>query len=59
MNGTATMIMKNGQVSNVPISVKIMDDSAESILLDPTKTKNHFDNTPIFGTVIRHVLVKK
>jgi len=59
MNGTAIVTMKNGPVSNVPISIKIMDDSAVSIWLDPTKTNNHFGNKPIFGTVVKHVLVKK
>ena len=40
MNGTATVTMKNGPVTNVPISIKIMDDSAMSIWLDPSKPNN-------------------
>src|ERR671931_55765 len=48
-NGTATITMKEGPVHNVPISIWV----------DPTKTDNHFGNTPIFGTILKHVVVKK
>jgi len=49
-NGTTTVIMKGVPVKDVPISIALMDDSAVSIWLDPTKVKNHFGDTPIYGT---------
>jgi hypothetical protein len=36
---------------NVPISVKIIDRSAFSLWIDPSKIGNHFGNTPIYGIV--------
>ena len=47
--GTSTVTMKDGPV-NVPTKIILMDESAVSIWLDPSKTKNHFGNTPIYGT---------
>jgi hypothetical protein len=58
-NGTATITMKEGPVHNVPISIRAMNDNTISIWVDPTKTNNHFGNTPIFGTILKHVVVKK
>ena len=52
-NGTATASMKNGPVTNIPISIKFMGDKVISIWLDPTKINNHYGNTPVFGTVIK------
>jgi hypothetical protein len=48
-NGTATVSLKAGPATGVPISIKLMDDSAVSIWVDPSKTENHFGNTPIYG----------
>ena len=58
-NGTSTITMKEGPVHNVPISIRAMNDNTISIWVDPTKTNNHFGNTPIFGTILKHVIVKK
>jgi hypothetical protein len=58
-NGTATITMKEGPVHSVPISIRAMNDNTISIWVDPTKTDNHFGNTPIFGTILKHVIVKK
>jgi hypothetical protein len=52
-NGTATASMRNGPVTNIPISIKFMGDKVISMWLDPTKINNHYGNTPIFGTVIK------
>jgi hypothetical protein len=49
-NGTSTITMKDGPVNDVPISIRLMDDSAVSIWVDPTKTDKHFGNTVIYGT---------
>jgi hypothetical protein len=49
-NGTSTVTMMEGPISDVPTTITIMDDSAVSILFDPSKTNNHFGNTPIYGS---------
>jgi hypothetical protein len=36
---------------NVPVSVKIIDRSAFSLWIDPSKIGNHFGSTPIYGIV--------
>jgi hypothetical protein len=58
-NGTATITMKEGPVSAVPLSVRTMEDNVISITPDPAKTKDHFGNTPIYGTIIKDVRIKK
>ena len=58
-NGTATITMKEGPVNDVPISVRTLNDNAISIWIDQAKTMNHFDNTPIYGTITQEVLVRK
>ena len=49
-NGTATVSLKKGLATGVPISIKLMGPQALSLWIDPTKTENHFGNTPIYGT---------
>jgi hypothetical protein len=58
-NGTATITMRQGPVSDVPLSIKAMDNNAVSIWVDPTKVQNHFGNTPIFGTIEKLLEVHK
>jgi len=58
-NGTATVTMRQGPVYDVPLSIKAMDNNAVSIWVDPTKTQNHFGNTPIFGTIDKLLEVQK
>jgi hypothetical protein len=58
-NGTTTITMRQGPVSDVPISIKAMDSNAISIWVDPTKINNHFGNTPIFGTIAKLINVEK
>jgi hypothetical protein len=58
-NGTATITMRQGPVSDVPVSIKAMDNNAVSIWIDPTKIQNHFGNTPIFGTIEKLLEVEK
>jgi hypothetical protein len=52
-NGTASASLKEGVVTGIPISVKVMNNSIISIWLDPAKLKNHFGNTPIYGIVFK------
>ena len=49
-NGTATLTMKNGPVTGVPISIRLMNGQAISIWFDPLKTDKHFGNTLIYGS---------
>ena len=48
-NGTATVSMRDGPVSNVPISITLSDNGSISIMVDPKATNNHFGSTPIQG----------
>ena len=48
-SGSATISMKEGPISNVPIVIKQSSDGNMSIMPDPIKTKGHFGNTPIQG----------
>ena len=50
-DGTATISMKDGPVSNVPVSITLSDNGNISIMVDPKATNNHFGNTPIEGKV--------
>jgi hypothetical protein len=53
-NGTASASMREGIVTNIPISIKVMNNSVISIWLDPAKVKNHYGDTPIFGVIFKH-----
>jgi|SRR5947209_18422456 len=48
-SGTATISMKEGPVSDVPIVIRVSSDGNISIIPDPTKIQSHFGNTPIEG----------
>jgi len=43
--------MKGGPVSNVPITITVLDNGNISIMVDPKATNNHFGSTPIEGKV--------
>jgi hypothetical protein len=58
-NGTATVTMRQGPVTDVPMSIKAMDNNAISVWIDPTKIQNHFGNTPIFGTIEKLIEIAK
>ncbi|PWU78699.1 MAG: hypothetical protein DLM72_21240 [Candidatus Nitrosopolaris wilkensis] len=55
INGTARLVtiglpnMASMSGINVPVSVKLIDRSAFSLWIDPSKIGNHFGNTPIYG----------
>jgi hypothetical protein len=51
-NGTATASMREGPVTDIPLSVTITGDKVISIWLDPSKINNHYGNTPIYGLVM-------
>jgi hypothetical protein len=49
--GLATITMKKGLVTNVPIEIKIINNNVISVWLEPIKVENHFGDSPIYGTV--------
>jgi len=57
INGTTRLVtmglpnMMGVSNINVPVSVKIIDRSAFSLWIDPSKIGNHFGSTPIYGIV--------
>jgi hypothetical protein len=51
--GKVTITMKDAPIANVPIEIKVMDNHhVIAISLDSAMTKNHFGNTPIYGTIL-------
>ena len=51
-NGTSTASMERGPVTDIPTTISIMGDKVISIWLDPSRTENHYGNTPIYGLVM-------
>jgi hypothetical protein len=56
-NGTATISLKKGPVSDVPISIKLIGPRAMSLWIDPARTEGHFGTTPIYGIQYSKMLV--
>ena len=50
INGTTTVTMKDGPITNVPTNITILGDSAISIWINPSKVNNHFGDSPVYGT---------
>jgi hypothetical protein len=49
-NGTATISMPDTPFTDVPISIKVMNNKNLGIIYtDPTKVDNHFGTKPIYG----------
>jgi hypothetical protein len=51
VDGTVSITMKNGPIDNVPTKIIIGNNNTIAISLDPSKTTDHFGNTPIYGLV--------
>ena len=51
ITGTSSITLKDGPVNNVPTTWTIINGNILTISMDPSKTNNHFGNTPIFGLV--------
>ena len=49
VNGTLKMCTGSQSVDNVSGSIKLFERSIIIISLDPSKTKNYFGDTPIYG----------
>ena len=52
IKGSVTITMKDGPVSNVPITWTTSNNNTLAMVLDPSMTKNHFGDTPIFGLAL-------
>jgi hypothetical protein len=51
-NGTSTASMREGPVTDIPTTIRIMGDKVISIWLDPSRIENHYGNTPLYGLVM-------
>ncbi len=56
LTGNATVLMNEGPVKNVPVSLSIVDQDALKLWIYPSMSSaeikgNHFGNTPIYGLV--------
>jgi hypothetical protein len=51
ITGTVTVSLKDGPHNNVPITIKVQNGGAISIMPKPTSVNGHFGNTPIYGIV--------
>jgi hypothetical protein len=50
--GTSTASMREGPVTDIPTTIRIMGDKVISIWLDPSRIENHYGNTPIYGVIM-------
>ena len=48
-NGTGTISMPKGPITDIPISIKVMNNELGIIHIDPNKVDNHFGTKPIYG----------
>lgn len=48
-NGSVTVTMRDGPVSNVPTTWTVYNNNTLAISMDPSKINNHFGDTPIYG----------
>lgn len=49
MQGSVTVTMRDGPVSNVPTNWTINNNNTLAISMDPSRINNHFGDTPIYG----------
>jgi hypothetical protein len=49
MQGSVTVTMRDGPVSNVPTTWTINNNNTLAISMDPSKINGHFGDTPIYG----------
>lgn len=51
VKGIATVAMKDGPVSDVPLTIKIFNGSVIGLWIGPDKVDSHFGSDPIYGTL--------
>ena len=50
LKGTATVTMKDGPVSDVPLTVKVFNKAVIGFWIGPEKVDGHFGTGPVYGT---------
>jgi hypothetical protein len=48
-NGTGTISMPQGPITEVPINIKVVNNSLGIITIGPNKIENHFGTEPLYG----------
>ena len=48
-NGTGTISMPEAPITEVPLSIQVMNNTLGIINIDSNKTDNHFGNDPLYG----------
>ena len=51
INGTATITMRDGPVTNVPLTIKVFNGSVIGLWIGPDKVDGHFGSDPIYGVL--------
>jgi hypothetical protein len=49
--GTATVAMRDGPVSDVPVTIKIFNNAVIGIWIGPDMVDSHFGEGPVYGTL--------
>lgn len=49
--GTATVTMRDGPVSGVPLTIRILNGAALAMSIGPDKIDSHFGTNPVYGTL--------
>ena len=58
-NGTGTISMPNGPITEVPLSIQVMNKDLGIINIDSSKIDNHFGNDPLYGIPLEDKQHKK
>jgi hypothetical protein len=58
-NGTGTISMPKGPISEVPLSIQVMNKDLGIINIDSHKIDNHFGNDPLYGIPLEDKQHKK
>jgi hypothetical protein len=51
--GVATVRMRGGPVSDVPVTIKVWNMNVLGLWIGPDKVSGHFGSAPIYGTVFQ------
>jgi hypothetical protein len=49
--GTATLTMRDGPVSNVPLTIKVFNGAAVAMWIGPDRIDSHFGQDLVYGTL--------
>lgn len=58
-NGTGTISMPKGPITEVPLSIQVMNKDLGIINIDSNKIDNHFGNDPLYGIPLEDKQHKK